>query len=179
MFAIWCFEQAEPCFASCWAGSATHPAAGGPSSGSPEELFEVSVSADSPSLGPLTRDAPGSDVDKQPQSSQEHSHLSRKHAARLGPAGNHCRQSLGLRPRGTVTFCKMRWLWGAEGNQKISGRLVQPHPHHPMHRQAENLGGGSVPAAPLCPGTRGRTAGISQRFRVGSSASPTMGIFSK
>lgn len=31
LFAIWGFEQAQPCFASCQPGCSAHPTAGGPS----------------------------------------------------------------------------------------------------------------------------------------------------
>lgn len=71
-----------------------------------------------------------------------------------------------------------------KGNQESSGAKPRPGPGYSasshLGRAEEDLGVEELSAScsPAL-GTRGRTAGISQRFRVGSLASPTMGTFSK
>lgn len=69
-----------------------------------------------------------------------------------------------------------------KGSQASSGCRASPGPAtRPPLTQAGRGGPGGGTWCQLlpCTGTRGRAAGISQRFRVGSLASPAMGPFSK
>lgn len=94
LFAIWCFEQAEPCFASC--RLAARPILQlEAEAGSPEKPFEVSSGLTTIPPGLLPGDPTASGVDKHLQSSEKCSHLSRKHATRLGLLETVARSSWG------------------------------------------------------------------------------------
>ena len=68
LFAIWCFEQAEPCFASCWL--AARPILQlEAEAGSPEKPFEVSSGLTAIPPGLLPGDPTASGVDKHLQKS--------------------------------------------------------------------------------------------------------------
>lgn len=64
-----------------------------------------------------------------PQNSEKRDHLSRKHAARLSPAGSHYTQFLGA---GTMAFCKLTWVLGCKrGAQRSQGARPSPSPSSP------------------------------------------------
>ena len=68
-----------------------------------------------------------------------------------------------------------------KGETEDLGCQAQAHswPPAPVQGRGEPGGGRFVSAAPLHSGTRGRTAGLSQKFRRRASASPTMRTFSR